>query len=134
MSRKNSPFCLLFGTLCLLTGSIAFAGDQDNNNINLHAHYRIGKYSVGQSALPDQQQVSMVINGELVLSINTISVNPYTGMYSLLPVPGKYNSQEIKEAKFDLLAYGKKYRCSAQDLPLYVQGEPYPTELSFLCK
>lgn len=84
-------------------------------------------------------EISVMINGQLMLLSNHEQVkqwdmNPKT-FDSYVEVARSFNSQEISQAKFSAVRQGKKFNCSAIDLPLYVQEGEYGvgTNITFSC-
>lgn len=115
-------------TLVLMTLSInAFSA------VNMHASYFLSYPSaVPPRALPDNQIVSIDIDHQ---QITLSTTNPLqSAIYSIITVDDSLNLRPIFNANFDMLQAGSMYKCSAFNLPLYVQGGSQPTQIDFICK
>jgi hypothetical protein len=101
---------------------------EPESKIKLYTYY--GNIMVGINEAVD---VSMVINGQLMILKNHPSVSAGD---SYVEVERSLDYQEITQAKFTWLNGGKKYQCTADDLPLYVQEGSFGTGTSihFDCK
>jgi len=115
---------VIAGLLLSLTSySTPVMADQNQDSkIKLYTYYT---YYTLPTPFQSPVDISMVINGQLMLLKNHSD-----SLYSYVEVDRSLNFQEITQAQFSWLNGGKKYQCTADELPLYVQEGPFGTGTS----
>lgn len=124
-------------TLVLTTvfSSVINADDsQTDSKIKLYTR-QYGGAAPG-SGLGYDGDVSLVIEGQLIIAKNTPRTNDRDFRDSYVEVDAALNYKEITSAEFNWMTGGKKYHCVAKNLPLYVQDGDLDTGTSILyeCK